>query len=444
MTSPVLRLTAALAAPLLALPALTGCSDPAVRTLTVIGPWVEKEESAFRQVLRDFRTKTGIQPVYQGTIAVNEVLRSKMQEGSPPDVAISWSPSELSQYARSGWLHSLNDVLRGQDRESYRRHWLLPEKSGGEIYAIPIKANIKSMIWYRTGALSGTPDTWTRLVETVKELAGERAPWCMALNYNPTAGWPGTDWIENILLHRSVEHYRAWAAGKLPWTSPEVIEAWKAWGEIAARSELLQGGTTRALLADFHEAGKSMSAEPHGCVLHHAPSYAMDDLRAGGRADGRPLAVGEDFDFFPFPSLGENQGSGGRAVNVSADLAVAFNGSRETEKFMAFLASQDAQRIWPSLPHSSAFSLDTRVSAGVYEDGVRKRMAGLLQAPENTLCFDASDSFPETMRTAFNRAVLEYVNDRDRLTGLLGELERVRASIDEEEWVATACDDSRK
>jgi alpha-glucoside transport system substrate-binding protein len=208
MTSPVLRLAAALAAPLLTLAAVTGCSGPAVRALSVIGPWTEAEENAFERVLKDFEDETGIRVDYQGTSAVNEVLRSKVQGGSPPDVAISWSPSELSRHARSGWLRPLNGILRGRGGEPYRRHWLLPGKGGDEIYAVPVKANVKSMIWYRPDALSETPDTWARLVETSRGLAGDRAPWCLALNDNPAAGWPGTDWIENILLHRSVEHYR--------------------------------------------------------------------------------------------------------------------------------------------------------------------------------------------------------------------------------------------
>lgn len=436
------RLLALLTALVTAVSAAGACSVAADRSVTVLGPWSGEEGQAFREVLDRFTARTGITAAYQGTSAVNEVLRSKVREADPPDVAISWSPSELSRYVRSGHLRPLTNVVDRRQQQAYRRHWLLPQ--GDDIYAIPVKANLKNLIWYRVDDLDRRPGTWAELME-VGERRRERAPWCLALNDSPAAGWPGTDWIENILLHQSPDHYRRWATGDLKWASPQVTRAWETWGQIVTGEGLVQGGVNRALLADFRDAGRSMFARPPGCMMVHAPSFAVDSFREGGDPGGRPLTPGRDFDFFPFPSFADSgAGSGDRPANVSADLAAMFRDTPEARRLMAFLASPEAQRIWPSRPHSSAFSLNTQVPETVYgRDEVRRRIARLLHASGDAMCFDASDAFPPTMRSAFNQAVLEYVNDPRRLSKLLEELDRVRAAVDPQEWVVAACADDR-
>ena len=77
-------------------------------------------------------------------------------------------------------------------------------------------------------------------------------------------------------------------------------------------------------------------------------------------------------------------------------------------------------------------------SATVDRDPVSERIEQILQSAEY-LCFDAADVMPATMASAFNRAVLEYLNDPSRLETVLDRLDEVRLSIDKKEWVDLPC-----
>src|SRR6185437_2979595 len=119
-------------------------------------------------------------------------------------------------------------------------------------------------------------------------------PWCMGMGSTPTSGWPGTDWIEDILLHEfGADIYQQWSSGRLPWTSPQIREAWERWGTITATVD-----RRSVLLTDWSDAGRPMFANPTpGCFLDHEPSFAIANYQTYDKA----LKPGNDFDFLPFP-----------------------------------------------------------------------------------------------------------------------------------------------
>src|ERR1700730_12983601 len=119
-------------------------------------------------------------------------------------------------------------------------------------YAVIVKAALKSVIWYDPrnlpasdlAQLSGPHLTWAQLMRlTGGMVAGSTTPWCMGLEDSSSSGWPGTDWIEDILLHQSgPQAYDRWVAGTLPWTSAPVVRAWQTFGQVADAPGLVHGG----------------------------------------------------------------------------------------------------------------------------------------------------------------------------------------------------------
>lgn len=435
--------------------------------VSVLAAWTGSERESFEKVLDAFREETGVSVDYQGSRAVNEVLLAQIRKGSPPDLAALWSPGDLAKYAKSGDLRPLGGVLGAARQRDYDRQWLMPQRVDGteHVFAVPIKANLKSMIWFAPEQLSGPPPgTWNELVDRSRALArGGTAPWCMGMGDTSASGWPGTDWIEDILLYQAGRDiYDRWATGQLAWESKEVRRAWTTWGEITAGKDLVYGGSTAALLTDFQDAGRPMFDRPPGCAMEHQASFVVDGYRSAFQeSTGRPLTLGTDIRFFPFPRFGPEGAPEGGAetgtgrepgrepggepepsaapVRLSADLLVMFRDRPETRRLIRFMASEKAQRIWPSLPGSSAYSLNRRVSPGSQGSGdTGREISAILTAP-GTKCFDASDTFPAVMRNAFNRAILEYLNEPDRLSTLLEELDRIRSTIGAQEWAGPAC-----
>jgi len=115
-----------------------------------------------------------------------------------------------------------------------------------------------------------------------------------------------------------------------------------------------------------------------------------------------------------------------------------FNDTPQARELMKFLATDEAQRIWPALPGSGAFAVNNTVSPDLYEDRVSRSIATTLrQSP--ALCLDAADLMPPTMRNAFYRAALAYVADPTQLTSLLHQLDQIRAAIPPEDWLDLPC-----
>ncbi len=408
------------------------CSATGHGTVAVLASWTGAEEGDFKQVLDAFKAKTGITVDYRGTRALDQVLASDVQRGTPPDVAVLPNPGALVSYVHQGKVKALGDVL-GAQSGSYGPQWQSLDRVGSQQYAVAVKADLKSSIWYATANLPGPkPATWAELLALSGKLtAGGRTPWCLGLGAPPTSGWPGTDWIEDILLHTAgAAFYQRWAAGEVPWTAPEIRKAWTDWGDLVTGAGAVRGGAAAALLTDFGDAGRPLFAGPPGCLLEHQASFVMGGYLNMKRADGTTPKPGTDFDFFRFP--------GPEVSEVSADLAGMFTDTPQARELMRFLASDEAQRIWPGIHRGSVFSVNKTVT-GVYDDPVSQRVAQTLTVSTQPLCFDASDLMPATMTGAFYRAVLEYLNNPGRLDELLRQLETVSRSVPAGDWLDVPC-----
>jgi alpha-glucoside transport system substrate-binding protein len=407
---------------LAALLALTACAAPGHDggSVSVLGPWTDTEGGEFHSLLDRFSQETGIAVDYQDARAVTQVLRANAQAGTPPDVAILSSPGALVSYVRDGRLHPLDDVVAKKDLDAFRRLWTLPV--GGHVYTVPVKANLKGLIWYAPDKFTWpVPRTWAELTATIQSIVESgRTPWCMGVGDVPNSGWPGTDGIEDFLLRQAGSAaYRQWAAGDLPWQGGAVEQAWRAWGAIAADPHYVHGDRKTVLLTDFGDAGRPMFTDPPGCYLESQASFVMGFYRGYG--------PNVKFDFLPIRDK--------TSWTSSADLAAMLTDTPQARALMRFLAT-DAQVMWPNIKGSSAFTVKTGVT--VDRDPVSERIEGILQKAA-VLCFDAADVMPATMGSAFNRAILEYLNDPSSLDRLLAQLDKVREAIPEAEWVDLPC-----
>jgi len=240
------------------------------------------------------------------------------------------------------------------------------------------------------------------------------------------SGWPGTDWIEDILLHQAgPQVYEQWVAGTLPWTSAPVRQAWQTFGQVADTPGLVYGGTAADLVTNYGTAGQPLFTSPPGCYLDHEASfitafYTQDKL--GSSAHGAHPAPKADFDFIPFPPItSAAQGS----EEVAGDLLGMFRDSSAARKLIAYLTTPQAQEAWISRAGSGAISVNRLVPLSDYPDPVSRELARNLTRAVNVQ-FDASDSMPPVMESAFNNAVLEYLDSPGQLTVILRGLDQVQ------------------
>ncbi|MFJ4950055.1 ABC transporter substrate-binding protein [Streptomyces sp. NPDC088760] len=384
-------------------------------TVTLLANWTGEDEKHFRQsVIEPFERKYHIHVDYQGSNAESQVLGADVEAGTPPDVVVLTGPGELAEYARQKHLVPLEQLV---DPDDFGPSWAMP-LTDGHVYWFPLKADLKSIVWYPAD-----------VGEQQRRRAVHRpAEWCVGMGSGATSGWPGTDWIEDILLQRyGADLYEKWAGGDLSWRSPQMREAWKAWGRLAGAGgdpELVR----RALKTRYEEASQPVTAKPRGCTLEHQASFIR----------GRPAWQQADGRYAPSAQLIPGA-AGTHPWEVSGDLVALLHATPEAKKLIRHLASADAQRAWSD--KESGFSVHTgvRPAPGGTGPDWRRSLALTLRDRREVHCFDASDAMPPAVRDAFAEATIEFLAHPDHLDTLLHSLDTLSATPDLT-WLPSVCD----
>jgi alpha-glucoside transport system substrate-binding protein len=390
-------------------PSASGSPGQIGGTVSVLATWGGSEQDSFLAMVKPFEDQTGVKVQYEGT-RDNAVLTTRVQGGNPP------------QLAKQGKLVDLGNVLdMTAMRAQYSDSFIKLAQVDGKQVGIFIKAALKGPVWYNPKQFSAkgytVPKTWDDLVSLSKKIADSgTTPWCIGLESGAASGWPGTDWLEDIVIRQSgPDVYDSWWQGKTKWSSPEIKKAWQTWGTIVADPKMVLGGKSAMVATAFGDSGNPMFQNPPKCYLHHQASFITDFFTKANPA----LKVGEDFNFFMTPDI-DTKYSG--AVTGAGDLFGMFKDTPQSRALMKYLTTPAAQAIW--VKRGGALSANKQVTD--YPDKISADSAKALTSA-GVFRFDASDLMPEAMNAAFWKAVLDYVNDPSKLDSLLANLDKVQA-----------------
>lgn len=408
------RLRLALAVCLLAVTAASagGCaSTPGERTLVVLGPWTDGEEAPFVAALRRIGKETGHRYVYKGTRSLRETLVAQLQADAPPDLAILNSPGELAQYARSGDAHPLPEKVAGAAVPPWAPPVTVSGKGGAartHVFWAPVRVDLKSLVWSRADV-------------------GESEPtWCLGLSSGATSGWPGTDWIEDLILQRQgSDAYERWATGKTSWKSTRPV--WEEWARMLTANGRSPAPDALTDSFDLLDDGSYGLLNRGDCTHEHQGSF----IRRHYGDDVRPTPTARHLDG---PTVGDKDG--GAVFEVSGDMAAVFRPSAAAWDLLGRLTSAPARKDWADAakPGERPFFPGGTFASKAPSPGTRAVQE--LFDSAGRICMDASDTMPPTLRDAFYRAVLEFVGhpkDPVLLTRLLERLDAETALQQERE-----------
>ncbi|WP_033321066.1 ABC transporter substrate-binding protein [Streptomyces yerevanensis] len=340
--------------------------------VTILGTWTGPQGEKFDALLKII----GIPYEYQGTAAQREVLLSQVQAGEPPDIVIMPGLGELAEYAQQERLKPLDRLY---EKSEYGPPWQPSGKGAGSVYWVPLRADLKSIVWHR------------------KDMAPPKSPqplasWCIGMGDDGPSGWPGSDWIEDLVLQREgPEDYERWVRGDLDWTSPEVRDAWLAWGSLLAQDKKATG---EALTADHRGPDRSngLLFGKDECTLEHqgsfAPFFYNKRAKEATFMDSADLLPGGPYEV--------------RAHEVTGDFAALFSDNPRARDLLRRLASESGQQDWVNL--AGVFSANNKVSPKPGD--VERKIADRLTTKEKPRCLDASDVMPPAVRDAFYEAIL--------------------------------------
>ncbi|MCC3771880.1 ABC transporter substrate-binding protein, partial [Streptomyces sp. UNOC14_S4] len=384
--------------------------------LTVLASWEDPEATGFREVLKSFeRSHPDVGVTYEHTTALREVLLARIRTGTAPDIAVLPSRGEAADYAAQGVLQPLGDVLPKGTADAYGPRWV--PKVSGQVYAVPVKADLKSIVWYDAASPPRDPAAAAR----------DGAHWCAGMGGGDTVGWPGTDWIEDLLLQQSgTQAYEKLASGGLSWTSDEMRKAWTAFGGIFTAAPAQDALGKDWLHDGFLSGGSGGSGSSGGsaCSLEHQATFARSGY--GGRAD-----------FTPTPGVLPGTDARSPAREVSADYAALFGRSPAAKALLGYLTTPRAQRAWAAAhapgradnPFRPFFPF-SRPQVIPASERLNQHIDRELRSAR-TLCLDASDAMPPRMRFAFQHAVLDYLSEPTgaKLDKVLADLETERRQV---------------
>ena len=219
-------------------------STPSAGSVKVMAQWSGAEQESFMAVMKPFTDKTGIKIEYEASRDQDALLTTRVAAGNPPDLAAAPSPTLLTQFAKQGKVIALNNIVNMTDLQAQNsKTWLdlgMP-LNDGKLYQIYSWVSLKGLVWYNPKNFQAksynVPKTWDDLISlqgTIK--SGGTTPWCIGLESGAASGWPGSDWVKEIVLSQAGPTvYDNWWQGKQKWTSPEIKLAWQTWGKVDAR-----------------------------------------------------------------------------------------------------------------------------------------------------------------------------------------------------------------
>jgi alpha-glucoside transport system substrate-binding protein len=389
------------------------------QSVTVIGTWAGSEQEAFLAMVKPWEDQTGNKVKYTGTRDINTVLTTGVASGVLPDLAGLPGPGQMAEYAASGALKPLDGVLDVSTYKNETAPALVDLGTvNGKLTGVFIKAAVKGLIWYNPKVhdySSAPPTTFDDLMSQAQaNKDGATALWCLGLGSGAASGWPGTDWIEDIVLRQSgPQVYNDWWAGKVKWTSNEIKSAFQFYLDNVVKNI---ADPTAAVdpTKDFSLAGDPLFASPPGCVVFHQASFIT------GLGAFKDKTAGTDYNFFPFPDINSQFAN---SVEGAGDLFGMFHDTPAAKSLMKYLVTAQAQDIWVKL----GGALSANKNATDYPDDISKRSAAMLTNAKNFV-FDASDLMPSAMNSAFWTAMLDVTKDPSKLDSVLANLDTVQKS----------------
>src|SRR5256885_8494646 len=259
-------------------------SSAAGSTITVMSLWGGSEQDSFQKVLDAFKTKTGVTANFESQRTnYSTILQTRISGGNPPDIAIIPGIGFLRQFARQGSLKKVADL--GVDVNALKSNYppgiLEIGQVDGTQYAIMVKFNSKSTVWFRPDKFKTAGVTApTDFAGFTKLLADIKAKGTAPMGLGAADSWTLTDWFDNIYAKQAgPDKYDQIFSGKLPWTDASVATAVDTMKQ-AVKDDYVPAGITAPLGRSFTDAIGQTFATNAPAVIYYEGGFV------GGIATG--------------------------------------------------------------------------------------------------------------------------------------------------------------
>jgi alpha-glucoside transport system substrate-binding protein len=313
-------------------------------SFTLFGAPTGVEGEALSGFIDVYNETTGSDIQFTGSDDFESQLRIRVDGGDPPAVAFTPQPSSICSFADEGALVSLEEMGFDieQMKEDHSAYWMgLGECDDGQHYGIPWFPNYKSIVFYHEPTFEEMgyeiPETYEDMVALSQQIVDDgMTPWCMGFESGGATGWPGTDWIEDIVVRQSgAEVYEQWYNHEIPFNDPAIVSAFDTFAEIFKADGFVLGGAENVAGVAFSDSPGPLFSDPPGCLMLKQGSFIANFF-----VDQPDYEEGDEQNIktFPFPSIDGNVGAMG-----GGDTLIVFDGSGDIPDVIRDWISPDWQ-----------------------------------------------------------------------------------------------------
>jgi alpha-glucoside transport system substrate-binding protein len=372
------------------------------KSVNIQTQWVGGEGANFAASLADFATATGITMKIDSIASSHEtILRTRIEGGSPPDLAVLAQPTAVVAYGDAGKLIDL--AFMGQKLTDEHAATIGPLTKAGHVWGIPYKADVKSTVWYPIKAFAAkgytVPTTYDELVTLADKIVADGShPFCASAGGPGTAtGWQLTDWVEEVVLKtQGLDYYNKWITHEVKFSDPGIKAAFDKVAKLLFTDKYVDGGGTAIVNTDQKTPMDPMfnqdTAAP-GCWMQKIPTWYGPDFFPDQRTSGQPskYIIGEDIGIFAFPTIDPAQ----KGAEGSGDTLLMMADRPEVRAVAEFLSTPEGLQRW--IEAGSAISSNNKTPAEWYAGAYKLKVAADIVAKASFIGFDASDLMPASV-----------------------------------------------
>lgn len=382
--------------------------------VTLYGTISDTEADLLAESWAAWEKENGIEIKYEASKEFETQISIRAQGGNAPDLAIFPQPGLLADLASRDLIQPAPDEVKANVEKYWSQDWANYGSTEGVLFGAPLMASVKGFVWYSPKQFADNgwtvPTTWQGLLDLTQQMRDTlgTAPWCAGFGSDAATGWPGTDWIEDLVLRQAgPETYDKWVSHEVPFSDPAIKGAFDSLGEILLNPDYVNAG--------FGDV-KSINATPFGdvaramgngtCSLTHQASFFdgfLTDPKNGN------TTVGPDKDIWAFmtPSVE----AGGNAVTGGGEIVAAFSNDADTVKVQQYLSSPEWANSRVSL--GGVISANNGLDPANASSPILQEAIKILQDPKTTFRFDASDLMPGVVGAgSFWTGMVDWINGK--------------------------------
>ncbi|MDR6866742.1 alpha-glucoside transport system substrate-binding protein [Microbacterium resistens] len=385
----------------------------------ITGTEAEDLNASFEKFTKD----TGIKVEYTGDKSFEGNIVTKVNGGDAPDIAIVPQPGLLKTLVETGKVKTAPEAVSKAVDENWSKDWKTYGTFDGKFYAAPMLANLKGYIWYQPAKFKEwgveVPKTWDELLTLTKTIQEKTSttPWCAGFASGEASGWPGTDWVEDLVLRQAgPEVYDKWAAGDVKFTDPEIAKAFDAVGSILKDPAYTNAGFGDVKSINSTAFGDVAAKVADGsCALTHQASFLSANFLDVKNAAGATPTVAPDGDVYAFLLPGMKAGE--LQVEGGGEFVTGFSDSAATVKVLEFMASPEFADARVKL--GGVISANKKADPTLASSEFLQEAMKTLQDEKTTFRFDASDLMPSTVGSgSFWKGMVDWIDGKETPTVL--------------------------